>query len=437
MAKIDREPRALKRFRESPRPFRVEPRIQAYAWGSPSAESRILRFLSRDPSEPGLPERIAELWFGAHPKNPGRVCLGRASIDLRAFAEVAGECLLGPGRAGLGQLFKILDAREPLSLQLHARAKPDSKNECWIVPIDIPRLEAGMGDATIADITLGFRLIEEIDEESLPMFKAAYKAQPTAAAAEAFHVQRYRQALNRGQTDPAGTEIMAFHNRIEVRRQNGEAEILINGKKMSSEEKGRLGLPQNPLVVNIPGGTPHALSGGVIFELQETGDRTLRLYDRGRNDPARPLHVEEAVSVLDFTPRAAADYLVAPIAVGPWTTNLIRTPHFAMDLVNMPRCADVEGRREEVGMSGSCQMLIVAEGAGRLIFRPRGAKRNRALEIRKAETLIVPAALGGYRIEGGSSGLAVFKAYEPSPEEITAARECRGLRHFWDEEGFF
>jgi len=82
-------------------------------------------------------------------------------------------------------------------------------------------------------------------------------------------------------------------------------------------------------------------------------------------------------------------------------------------------------------------MLIVAEGEGRLIFRPRGAKRNRVLEIHKAETLVVPAALGGYRIEGGSFGLAVFKAYEPSPEEIAAARECRDARHFWDEEGFF
>jgi hypothetical protein len=70
--------------------------------------------------------------------------------------------------------------------------------------------------------------------------------------------------------------------------------------------------------------------------------------------------------------------------------NLIRTPQFAMDLVNMPRCADGKEEREEVGMSGSCHMLIVAEGAGRLIFRPRGAKRNRVLEIRKAETLSFP-----------------------------------------------
>ena len=82
-------------------------------------------------------------------------------------------------------------------------------------------------------------------------------------------------------------------------------------------------------------------------------------------------------------------------------------------------------------------MLIVAEGEGRLISRSPNAKRSRILKLRKAEALIVPAALGTYRFEGGSSDLTVFKAYEPSPEEIAAAGECRGGRHFWDEEGFF
>ncbi|MBD3319669.1 MAG: hypothetical protein GF350_01075 [Chitinivibrionales bacterium] len=53
-------------------------------------------------------------------------------------------------------------------------------------------------------------------------------------------------------------------------------------------------------VLFIPAGTVHAtLSGALLFEIQETSDTTFRFYDWDRNDPARPLHIEESLAVVD------------------------------------------------------------------------------------------------------------------------------------------
>ncbi len=56
-------------------------------------------------------------------------------------------------------------------------------------------------------------------------------------------------------------------------------------------------------VLFIPAGTVHAILGGtLLYEVQETSDATLRLYDWGRVDTdgkPRPLHVDESLRVLE------------------------------------------------------------------------------------------------------------------------------------------
>ncbi len=58
-------------------------------------------------------------------------------------------------------------------------------------------------------------------------------------------------------------------------------------------------------VVFVPAGTVHALGPGIIVaEIQQNSDTTYRIYDWGRlgNDgKPRPLHVEEALAVIDWT----------------------------------------------------------------------------------------------------------------------------------------
>ena len=51
-------------------------------------------------------------------------------------------------------------------------------------------------------------------------------------------------------------------------------------------------------VVFVPAGTIHALGPGVmVAEIQQNSDTTYRIYDWGR---PRPLHIEQALDVLDF-----------------------------------------------------------------------------------------------------------------------------------------
>ena len=55
----------------------------------------------------------------------------------------------------------------------------------------------------------------------------------------------------------------------------------------------------------IPGGMPHAIGGGcLIYEVQQSSDTTYRFYDwdrRGKDGQRRPLHIEESFKSLDYT----------------------------------------------------------------------------------------------------------------------------------------
>jgi mannose-6-phosphate isomerase len=60
-------------------------------------------------------------------------------------------------------------------------------------------------------------------------------------------------------------------------------------------------------VLHIPAGTVHAImEGTLLYEIQETSDTTLRLYDWGRVDGSsrsRQLHIRDALTALDMSAR--------------------------------------------------------------------------------------------------------------------------------------
>lgn len=420
----------IRLLQERPQPFRVDPKIQPYVWGRPASDSFILSLLGQVPGSAENELRIAELWFGAHRKNPAMVRLAGAAMPLDAFAVLAGELLLGPGRKDFGQLFKVLDAAEPLSMQMHDRYKPDSKNECWAVVIDRERLAAGR-DQLIAEMYLGFRPVAEIDEAVLPGFKAKYLAMKTDAERDTCFKQAYQEALEQGRTDKVGGRIKAFSNHIAVRWEQGQAELYLNGKKQGDDVKRKYGMDRDLLLMNVPGATVHALYYGVIYELQETADKTLRLYDSGRNDPNRPLHIAEALTKLDFQPRQPEDYLVEPAALDERTANLIRTPLYSMDEVRL-RAVNGDPVAHEIRTNGSYHMLMVTQGEGELCCDSLGVPN---LALRRGDTLVVPAALPAYRVLSPGR-LTLLKAYEASPAQILEAQRMRGEK-FWEKTGFF
>src|SRR5260221_2942984 len=98
--------------------YRLDNRVQEYAWGSRTAIAELL-----GQKAPSLRPQ-AELWMGAHPGAPSRVNLGEKWQSLLDVIKAEPDRELGPAVAAefgpkLPFLFKVLAAETPLSLQAH------------------------------------------------------------------------------------------------------------------------------------------------------------------------------------------------------------------------------------------------------------------------------------------------------------------------------
>ena len=109
---------AVAEFRERPGILPLTGKVQHYEWGGTEF---IPRLLGQDNPE-GQP--FAELWIGAHASAPSDAHLDAATVPLTDLQAAAPEALLGPavteafgGR--LPYLYKVLDARQMLSIQAH------------------------------------------------------------------------------------------------------------------------------------------------------------------------------------------------------------------------------------------------------------------------------------------------------------------------------
>lgn len=93
---------------------KLEGAMRAYPWGSHT----LLAQLRGQPTPTEHPE--AELWFGAHPSNPGTVDgLPLSHVIAESPDTCLGSALCAAGHDTLPFLVKLLAADEPLSLQAH------------------------------------------------------------------------------------------------------------------------------------------------------------------------------------------------------------------------------------------------------------------------------------------------------------------------------
>ena len=191
------------------------------------------------------PDPCSESWeISAHPAGRSVVRGGKFDgVPLDALAERLGTDLVGtkaPEATKFPLLFKVIDARQPLSVQVHPNVKTvpltggDAKSEAWYV----------LGGPHGASLYAGLRNPVGVD-----VLRDAAKS---------------------------GDAILELINRIPV----SEGDFLY-----------------------IPGGTPHSIGAGLmIYEVQQSSDTTYRLYDWGRKGTdgrPRALHVEEALKSIN------------------------------------------------------------------------------------------------------------------------------------------
>ncbi|MFB9994668.1 type I phosphomannose isomerase catalytic subunit [Deinococcus oregonensis] len=138
--------------------------------------------------------------------------------------------------------------------------------------------------------------------------------------------------------------------------------------------------------VMVPAGTLHALGPGLLlYEVQQTSDTTYRVYDWDRPASAgRALHLEKSAAV---TTTNRAQPGAAPAAVPGQTQPLTACPYFVLERLSGPEVqGDTQGQ--------SFHAITVTAGE---ITLSAGAER---VTLRELESVVVPAAVGAYRLSG-------------------------------------
>jgi mannose-6-phosphate isomerase len=226
--------------------------------------------------------------------------------SLRDLVRTRGEELLGPGVGARDQfplLVKFIDAREPLSVQVHPDdeagqrlAGDNGKTETWVI------LAADPGSLIYAGLRRG------VGAEELT------------------------QAIGTGDVEP-------LLHRFQPR-------------------------PGDSILIEA--GTVHAIGAGVLLlEIQQMSDATFRVYDWNRvggDGQPRPLHIREAMESIDFD-RGPVDPVTPAseeLPGGGMRERLARSPYFALERLHTSRPARV-GRHDRftivVGLDGRSDLV--------------------------------------------------------------------------------
>ncbi len=166
-------------------------------------------------------------------------------------------------------------------------------------------------------------------------------------------------------------------------------------------------------VILVPAGTVHAIGSGVLlYELQEYSDVTYRLYDYGRRDAQgrlRELHVERSLDVSRYEPSRQIKMRVATLADTRDHTDrcLVASRYFVTREIRLR--APLNGQT-----SGSCVILTLLSAQLRVLYGPALECSER---LARGQTLILPAALGQYRLEGNATFLW---SYVPASDDQAA-----------------
>jgi mannose-6-phosphate isomerase len=377
--------------------------VQNYAWGSRTA---IAELLGR-PCPSAKPE--AELWIGAHPKAPSRVFGhgGPATLDLAIQDDPVG--LLGPevcDRFGneLPFLFKVLAACVPLSIQAHpnheqARAGWARENAEGI-PLDAPRRnyrDPNHKPELLCALTpftalKGFRAGDELARGLAPIARPELSQEVGRLAREATPAALRALFARLMTLDADEREPLLRRARAEAERRADDAAWGWVGRLLEAHPGDVSALA--PLYLNLvtlapgeafflPAGELHAYLEGTGLELMANSDNVLR-------GGLTPKHVDlqELMAILVFEPRPVERLVAQPDGPG---CSSFKTParEFELGLIEL-----ADGRPFTASAGRGVEILLQLEGASRI------AHGDAATSLSRGTSVLVPAALPSYTIEG-------------------------------------
>ena len=300
-------------------PLRFRPILRQYLWGG-----RRLATLLGKPLGPG--DDYAESWEVVdHGEDQSVVVYGPlAGTTLAELVRTRGGELLGrhAPRDRFPLLLKFLDAQKTLSVQVHPN------------------------DA-----------------------QAARQSPPDAGKTEAWVVL----AAEPGSLIYAGLRPGADRPALEQAVQEGTCEQLLHRFEPAVGD-----------CVFLPAGTVHALGAGlVVAEIQQSSDTTFRLFDWNRvgsDGKPRPLHVQQALEVIDFDR--------GPVAPQTPRGTPRRGEALLVECEQFVLCRRRLDQPETVGGDDRCYILSVIGGSIRVEADPS----DEALTV--GSTVLLPASAG-------------------------------------------
>jgi mannose-6-phosphate isomerase len=158
-------------------------------------------------------------------------------------------------------------------------------------------------------------------------------------------------------------------------------------------------------VIFVPAGTVHAIGGGVLlYELQEYADITYRMYDYGRltaDGTPRELHVQQSLDVAhyDRSPRVKVRPVSLPAGAGYTDRCLVACRYFVSREIVLQGDGVPYGYMKD-RTRNSC-LILTSLGASLRVRYGEAFQRSEALA--RGQTMVLPAALGEYSIEGEGS----------------------------------
>jgi mannose-6-phosphate isomerase len=169
-------------------------------------------------------------------------------------------------------------------------------------------------------------------------------------------------------------------------------------------------------VIFVPAGTVHAIGSGVLlYELQEYSDITYRMYDYGRlsaNGQPRELHIEQALAVTHYTP--SSKIKVKPVTLASDAVHQDRCLVACRYFVTRELTLKPQYQRTSTYDDQTADSCVILSSLGAEATVRYGTALEHRERISRGQTMVLPAALGTYRIEGEGK---LFFSYVPSPED--------------------